>query len=365
MCIHRVLLSALALVPLDASADPAPLETRGAGLLAFRRHGAERAEKPRAPQLTWDGRPSSANEGRRMLLAPTNPIVLLPIQPAPLPHQFRFNVQIGAGIPKHKVVILPAAAPNVNWALGDQDTLEPCGFNKLLRLLLQYAEQQNLWGQAIQVCANYAQANGVVSYANQSAPQTLQLPVKPILINSPNKVDGLAAKGYPSLPASQGLRLLWTQLPPYLNHNAWFVGADNRLAAPTAAAGFDRYSFWISALGLPIKSSAGINGGDAFATLLKATRVPPGFGSTQATVAQIVAAATANAWAFDSCIFWNPTRLLFYTPGSGAPGFREYGAGGLQFSTLQQFAAGQAQTAIWRLGLYPHQPLASGLASVA
>jgi hypothetical protein len=204
----------------------------------------------------------------------------------------------------------------------------------------------------------------VITTSTQSAPQTLQLPLKPILINLPDKVEGLADKGYPASQPPQGLRLFWTQLPSSLAHNAWFVGADNRLAGLTAVAGFDRYSFWISALGLPIKSSAGIKTGEAFATLIKATRLPQGYGSPQATVAQIVAAASANAWTFDSCIFWNATRLLFYAPNGGTPGFREYTGPGVQFWPLAEFAAGQPQNGVYKLGLYPKPIRATGLASV-
>jgi hypothetical protein len=297
-----------------------------------------------------------------MQVAMTNPVMLLPIQGAPLPHHFRFDVH-ATGIPKQRLVILPAAEPNLCWPLIDQETLEPCGFSKLTRRLFQYAEQQGLWGQAMQVRANYQQPNGVIVHANQSAPRTLQLPLKPILVNSPNKVDGVAGKGNGALPP-QGLRLFWTQLPNCLNHNAWFVGADNRLSAVAGAPAFDCYSFWISALGLSIKSSAAVHTGDGFATLIRATRLPPGFASLHATVAQIVAAAGANAWTFDSCIFWNATRLLFYTPNSGVPGMREFSAGGLQFSTLQQFAASQPANEVWKLGLYPKPAWVSGLASV-
>jgi hypothetical protein len=297
-----------------------------------------------------------------MQVATSSPVKLLPIQGAPLPHHFRFDIH-ATGIPKQKLVILPAANPNVSWPLIDQETLEPCGFSKLTRRLFQYAEQQSLWGKSIQLRANYQQPNGVILHANQSAPQTLQLPLKPILVNSPNKVDGVAGKGS-GAPSPQGLRLFWTQLPNSLSHNAWFVGADNRLSAAAGVPVFDCYSFWISALGLSIKGSAAIHTGDAFATLIKATRLPPGFGSLHATVAQIVAAAGANAWTFDSCIFWNATRLLFYTPNSGAPGLREFSANGLQFSTLQQFAASQSASEVWKLGLYPKPTLVGGLASV-
>ena len=297
-----------------------------------------------------------------MQVATTNKVTLLPIQSAPLPHHFRFDVH-AVGIPKQNVVILPAANPNVSWPLIDQETLEPCGFSKLTRRLFQYTEQQGLWGQAIQIRANYHSGNGVVVHANQSPPQTLQLPVKPILVNLPDKVEGVAGKGGGAFPP-QGLRLFWTQLPNSLTHNAWFVGADNRLSAAAGVPGFDRYSFWISALGLSIKGSAGINTGDAFAALIKATRMPPGFGSLQATVGQITAAASANAWTFDSCIFWNAARLLFYTPNSGVPGMREFTPTGLQFSTVQQFAAGQSSSDVWKLGLYPKTTIVTGLASV-
>jgi hypothetical protein len=297
-----------------------------------------------------------------MQVATTNKVTLLPVQSAPLPHHFRFDVH-AVGIPKQNVVILPAANPNVCWSLMDQETLEPCGFSKLTRQLFQYAEQQGLWGKTIQVRANYALTNGVVVHANQSASQPLQLPLKPILINSPNKIDGVASKGSGAF-SPQGLRLFWAALPNNLTHNAWFVGADNRLSAVAGVPAFDCYSFWISALLLPIKSSAGINTGDAFATLIRATRLPPGFGSLQATVAQITAAAGANAWTFESCIFWNATRLLFYAPNSGVPTLREFTPGGLQLLTLQQFAASQSPNDLWKLGLYPKPIAASGLASV-
>lgn len=297
-----------------------------------------------------------------MQVATTNPAILMPVQSAPLPHHFRFEAAAG-GIPKQRLVILPAANPNVCWPLIEQETIEPCGFSKLTRHLFQYAEQHSLWGKSIQVRANYQGANGVITHANQSAPQTLQLPMKPILVNTPNKVDGVAGKGNGAL-APQGLRLFWTQLPNSLSHNAWFVGADNRLSAAAGVPAFDCHSFWISALGLPIKGSAAIHTGDAFATLIKATRLPPGFGSLHATVAQIVAAAGANAWTFDSCIFWNATRLLFYTPNSGLPGLREFTANGLQFVNMQQFASSQPVNEVWKLGLYPKPAFASGLASV-
>lgn len=305
-----------------------------------------------------------------MLLANTNQAVLLPIQGAPLPYQYRFTAH-AAGIPKQKFAILPVANPNTCWALIDQDTLEPCGFSKLTRQLFQYAEQQALWGKSIQVCANYTQTNGVMVHANRSAPQTLQLPMKPILVNSPDKVDGVAGLSYGALPPPQGQRLFWTQLPSYFwtqlpsyfGHNAWFVGDDNRLSVAGGITGFDCYSLWISALGLPIKGSAGVHTGDAFAALIKANKLPKGYYSNQLTVAQIVA-ATLNPWAFDSCIFWNNARLLFYSPNSGMPGMREFSTSGLKFLTVDQFAAGQSPAAVWKFGRYPKPYAVSGLTSV-
>lgn len=298
-----------------------------------------------------------------MLLATTNTAVLQPIKNAPLPYQYKFEAH-AAGVPKQKMVILPAADPHKCWLLDDQSVLEPCGFSRLTRQLFQYAEQKALWGKAIQVRANYLQTNGVVAFANNSAPQTMQLPAKPILINSPDKVDGIANKGYGVLPPPQGQRLFWTQLPSFLGHNAWFVGADNRLASAAVIPGLDCFSFWVSALALPIKDSAGIQTGDAFAGLIKANKLPLGYYSNQLTVAQIVAAAT-NPWKFESCIFWTHTRLLFYSPNSGIPGMREFSAGGLHFLTMQQFADSQSASAVWKFGRYPKPYAVTGLASVA
>ncbi|HJQ57405.1 MAG TPA: hypothetical protein VJ890_10885 [Vineibacter sp.] len=305
-----------------------------------------------------------------MVVTVTDPIFLLPIQTSPLPSNYRFNVQYGSRqIRKESVWIHLASGfgPGRMWPLVDQDVIEPCGFSKLLRGILNHVDLDYLWGQTLQLRANYVQSNGHFVPSTASSPQSLQLPVKPVQVGGgPVDMTEIAAAlaALPCVPRSppQGHRLFWTQLPnASLTHNAWFVGPDNRLAAAADTLAFDRYSFWVSVRGLPIKASMNIQTGEAFAKLIKADRPPPGFAAPQPTVAQIVAAAGSNNSIFYSCIFWNATRLLFY---STSPGFYEYGPNGLSFLSLTQFASGQNQGSPWNVRLYPHAAMAVGQSSV-
>jgi hypothetical protein len=294
------------------------------------------------------------------------PIVLLPIQPAPLPYQFRFTVHCPPQAPKHTIAIGVSGGTTLGstWSLADQDVIEPCGFSSLLRRLLKYAKQQDLWGQTIQLYANYAQPNGVMLNATRSAPQSLQLPMKPILLTGLDRVANVAQLPCGVVLPPQGHRLLWTQLPSDLSHSSWYVGPNNRLCEVGTTLGLDRYSFWVSALGLPIKNSANIQTGDAFASMIGAARQPRGFAPPKPSVAQIVAAASADPWLFESCIFWNATRLLFYSPHPHHDGFCEFGPGGFRQMTPAQFASGQAQDALWNLRLHPKLTITGGQASV-
>ncbi len=295
-------------------------------------------------------------------LALTAPIALLPIQPAPLPRQFRFKVHCSSTqIPKHKIHIVASMLPMSAgiWPLADQDVIDPCGFSKLLCKILHYAGLHDLWGQTIQIRANYPQPNGGIYTATQSAPQDLELPLHPLLLNGMNKIQCVGQLPCGLAAPPQGLRLLWAQLPADLSHNAWYVGPDNRLSGSAATLSFDRFSFWVSALSLPIKNSAGIQTGEAFASLIGALRYPAGFQFAQASVAQIEAAASADASIFASCIFWNATRLLMYYGG-----FYEFGPSGFSQLSPAQFASGQAPGSLWNLRLRPTLPMTYGQASV-
>ena len=104
-----------------------------------------------------------------------DPIVLLPIQPAPLPYNYKFGVSFSSTkIPKDKVVIgvsMPLSAFG-SWHLKSQDIIMPEGYSKLLLGILHYARLHNLWGQTIQLYANYPQPSGTVKAINQSALET-------------------------------------------------------------------------------------------------------------------------------------------------------------------------------------------------
>ncbi|CAN7603034.1 hypothetical protein LJR090_005204 [Bosea sp. LjRoot90] len=292
----------------------------------------------------------------------TAPIALLPIQTAPLPWQFRFKVHYSSTqIPRHKIYIVASMQPMFAgfWPLADQDVIDPCGFSQMLCRILHYAGLHNLWGQTIRIRANYPQPNGAIAEATQSDPQDLELPLKPLLLNGMNKIQCVGQLPCGLAPPPQGLRLLWAQLPADLSHNAWYVGQDKRLSGNAATLSFDRFSFWISALGLPIKSSAGIQTGEAFANLIGALRYPVGFQFAQASVAQIEEAASADASIFNYCIFWNATRLLLYHGG-----FFEFGPGGFGQLSPAQFASGQVQDALWNVRLRPKLGMTWGQASV-
>lgn len=237
--------------------------------------------------------------------------------------------------------------------------IDPCGFSKLLCKILHYAGLHDLWGQTIRIRANYPQPNGAIAEATQSDPQDLELPMQPLLLDGMNEIQCVGQLPCGLAPPPQGLRLLWAQLPADLSHNAWCVGPDNRLSGGAATLSLDRFSFWISALGLPIKSSVGIRTGEAFASLVGALRHPVGFQFAQVSVAQIEAAASADTSIFSSCIFWNATRLLMYYGG-----FYEFGPSGFGQLSPAQFASDQAPGSLWNLRLRPKPGMTWGQASV-
>ncbi len=296
----------------------------------------------------------------------TDPIVLLPIQPAPLPYNYKFGVSFSSTkIPKDKVTIGVSVLPGELWSLKSQKILEPSGYSKLLWNILYYARLNNLWGQTIQLRANYPQPAGSVHTATQSAPQALLVPAAPLLLQSPNPFSMLVNQACPLLPPQQASRLFWANIPPYLTTNAWFVDPDNRLHSGPSQPGYSRFSFWLSGFQTPIKMSTNVATGEDFVACLGLTRCPRNLQQNQATVSQIVSAATADPANWSRVVFWNDSRLIVYRGGTPGADCGEYVQTGFQSYSLAEWAASQSPSAVWNLRQFTHPPNAFSLASVA
>ncbi len=298
-----------------------------------------------------------------------DPIVLLPIQPAPLPYNYKFGVTFSSTkIPKDEVSIGVSVSPGEIWRLKSQKIIEPDGYSKLLWQILYYARINNLWGQTIQLCANYPQPAGSVHMATQSAPQPLLLPSAPIMLptlSALNPFGTLVNQTYPLLAPQQASRLFWAKISPFNTSNAWFVNNDNRLHSGPAQPGFSRFSFWLSGFHTPIKTSMNVTTGEQFIACLGLTRFPRNLPQPQATVAQIVSAANADPENWSRVVFWNESRLIVYRGGTPGGDCGEFTQVGFQSFSLAQWAASQSPSTMWKLRQYTHPPYASGLASVA
>ncbi|MBC7925662.1 MAG: hypothetical protein H7039_08400 [Bryobacteraceae bacterium] len=294
----------------------------------------------------------------------TDPIVLLPIQPAPLPYNYKFGVSFSSTrIPKDKVTIGVSVLPGELWQLKSQKILEPSGYSKLLWQILHYARLHNLWGQTIQLRANYPQPAGSVHTVTQSAPQTLLLPAAPLVLNHPNPFPMVVNQACPLLPPHQASRLFWAQLPPLNTTQAWFVDPANRLYSGPGQPGYSRFSFWLSVFRTPIKMSMNVFTGEAFIACLGTTRCPRNLPQAQATVSQIVSAAAADPANWSRVVFWNDSRLIVYRGGTSGADCGEYVQSGYQSFSLAEWAASQSPGAVWNLRQFTQPPHAFSLAS--
>jgi hypothetical protein len=292
------------------------------------------------------------------------PLVLNPIQSVPLPKNYLFTYQSPSPLVRHDTIALRfQLGPFGHWPLADQDKIHPSGFSELLYKILHHTKTNDLWGQTIPIYGNYSQPDThVISSLTESVlPQQLKLPEKPFSLFSPDWFDQLVAKNVPNTTPPVGRRIFWPAVAGSFP-NAWMVMPNQRLEDQYPNAPFDKYSFWISAFGPPIKNSTNVTTPEALSTLLggesTASRLPK-----QATTAQILSKVGIDGSGLGRHMIWSGSRLLFFCFFDHYQ-FLEYGASGVQYLTFADWASQSGSHTVWNIRKLPLSQRTVGAASL-
>lgn len=283
----------------------------------------------------------------------TTPIVLNPIQPVALPKNYLFTYQKFSPMLRPEMVCLKYGPHPTNmWSLSDQDKIHASGFSELLFRIMHYTHSNNLWGQSIQIHANYSQPDsGVIFAATQSVvPRELKLPEKPFQLFSPAWIEQLNNKNVPSTTPPIGRRIFWAMVSGSYP-NAWMVMPNQRLEDQYPNAPFDKCSYWLSIFGVPIKLSMGVNSPEQLCQLLggdmAATRIPK-----LCSAAQILALAGSDGNGLWRHMIWSGSRMLFFGCQNFA-WFNEYAGGALQSTSFQDWYTQSGPTSMWNVRKIP------------
>jgi hypothetical protein len=241
----------------------------------------------------------------------------LSIQRVPLPVGFEFVVQ-GKNVRAQYVIRIDHVPL---FALNDQNM--PAGQNGLcphLSLILHACAQDNLWGQTLD-CNAYERVptgGGAIAFDPETKSNTLRIhmPVRDLHDLSPGAIALVAHDPQPAphvLPPA-GRRVFWYQrhygtaagAPPAPSHlyTGVFLDSENRLEVATRC--YDRFSFWLSALGI----AANVQSGEALSAKLNGTKPPHPIPMT-GTLAEIQAAVGTDYGKLKDCLLWSPTRVVF------------------------------------------------------
>lgn len=284
----------------------------------------------------------------------TTPIVLHPIQGAPLPKNYLISFQSPSPKVRREMVFLRyGPGPFQFWSLADEEKIHTSGFSTFLYNILHYTKQNSLWGQTIPVHANFSQPDThAIFNATESGAQDLKLPEMPFSLFSPDWFPQLLTKNVPSTSPPVGRRIFWPSVSGSFP-NAWMVMPNNRLEEQYPNAPFDKYSFWLSVFGVAIKSSANVNSPDTLSMLLggenTASRLPK-----QCSAAQIVSKAGVDGNGLSRHMIWNGSRMLFFNF-FNFNGFGEYAGSGLRVTSFQEWYTQAGPNSIWNLRKIPHQ----------
>lgn len=287
---------------------------------------------------------------------PAKSEVLLSVTNVGLPKNYQFTVKItGARVVSSQIVIeVINGIHSAVIPLSKHDVIHESGFTELLYKLLYFAKQHNLWGQTVACHANFSQSSGQILTATRSAPQSLTFPRSPVLVNHPNTIEGVAGLNHLHTNPPLGLRLLWG-LPVLQNSTQvggnWYVDSANRLYTQGGDVSMDRISFWLAALGMPIKNSQNIATAETLALCLGAAK-PQGALPMSGALSQILANAGPNGISLQRSILWNPSRVVMFRVGNSG-GFCEFGPTGFSDYSFDSWGAKESSSTVWNVRKLP------------
>lgn len=245
----------------------------------------------------------------------------LSIKPVPLPVGYEFVVH-GRNARAQYVIRIDHVPL---FALNDQQM--PAGQNGLcphLWLILHACAQDDLWGKVLE-CNAYERVptgNGAIQFNPETKSNTvgIQMPVRDLHDLSPGALALVAHDPQPAphvLPPA-GRRVFWYQRhqgtaaggSASLSHlyTGVFLDSNNRLEV--ASRCYDRFTFWLSALGVGVGNSANVQTGEVLSAKLNGIK-PPYPIPMSGTFAEIQTAVGTDYGKLNDCLLWSPTRVVF------------------------------------------------------
>lgn len=287
-------------------------------------------------------------------------LVLNPVQAVPLPKNYHFSYGFVPGwLPprRDQVMLFIHDMPGV--AVGTQDELGPHGFNTLLAALLGYVAQADLWGQTVPCVAVALAANGV-EYLAKSNTRMLTLPARPCDIHHYlNLAYGPTDTPVPlGMVPPVGRKLYFRSVPwgpPSIIPKVWYVTPELRLEETVNGRGFDRFTFWLSVYGVPIKASAGVVNGELLAQRLNAQKSP--VAPYSGTLDALASAVGSNLNSLNRTLMWTASRVVMVDAQSQPPVHAiEFDALGLHKEPLADWLAKEDKTVVWNFRWKPGAP---------
>ncbi|MFO1448466.1 MAG: hypothetical protein U1F61_09945 [Opitutaceae bacterium] len=278
-------------------------------------------------------------------------LILHPVQPVPLPKNYRFSVSFVTGwLPPRKDLVRLFIGDMDGVMLGTQDQAGPNGFNTMLAAILGYAAQNNLWGQAVPCQAVALALDGWTMVAKSNV-QTLTLPCKPCSItHNLNLAYGVTDTPAPvGMTPPNGRRAYYRCDPggaPSTIPKVWYITPDLRLEETTLNRGFDRFTFWLAVYGVAPKLCVGVTNGTSLAQRLNANKSP--VAPSTCTLATLAATVGANLNSLAQSMMWTANRVVFLQ-GLNQPALMamEFNALGFHKEPLVSWLANEDQSVVW------------------
>lgn len=282
----------------------------------------------------------------------------LSIKPAPLPQGIEFHVAAsGGGEGVEFGVRIGGLGTLCLQGQGDFATVS--GLQPHFETLLLIAAQHDAWGKSVVCTAHVLKKPGhpQVLETPKSNPCALTLPVR-ILYPTTQLTSHYLAWGDPVSPVKlappSGRRIYWYSTGGLLSgsqaqagYRGLFVGPGNMPETAANARGYDRYSFWLSVFGAPIRSTCSIATGESLAQKLNGTKPPdpiPMYGSLES----IVQAAGPMCHKLKDCILWTPTRVIVVRTGV-QEGAMEWGSQGLSIVPAENLVNQNSPGEFWNV----------------